>query len=88
MLSSLFIAADQEFMPILVKDQGAAAQILQLFPEIKYHYGDSIETEIYFDLSVGSGDFLSVNQYSGIEVGKKDKARAKLIVKCKNSTIP
>lgn len=82
------MSLEQEIMPLRVNDSSAANQILQLFPEIKYHYGESVESELYVDLIAGSGDFLTLSQYTGMEIGKKDKARMQLQVKCKNSSIP
>lgn len=59
-----------------------------MFPEIKYYYGESIQTKLYLDMSVTAGDFLSISKYSGIEIGKNDVALAQLQVFCKNSTLP
>jgi hypothetical protein len=88
MVASLFMAVEQEILPLKVNDTATAGLLLQLFPEIKNHYGADVETELFLDMSVQSGDFLTVSRYTGIEIGKNDIARAKLIVKCKNATVP
>lgn len=88
MLASLVMALEQEVLPARLNDTNTTNQILQLFPEIKYYYGSTIETELYVDLTVSSGDFLSLSSISGIEIGKKENARAHLQVYCKNATIP
>ena len=78
MLASLMMVVEQEALPARLNDTNTTNQILQLFPEIKYHYGETIETQLFVDLSVQSGDFLTVSALSGIEIGKNEKAQAHL----------
>jgi len=40
------------------------------------------------DLISTSGNFLSLNQYAGIEIGKNQKLMVSLLVRCSNATIP
>lgn len=61
MLASLMMVVEQEALPARLNDTNTTNQILQLFPEIQYHYGDSLEGEVYLDLSVKSGDFLTLS---------------------------
>ena len=61
---------------------------MSLLPEIKNHYGDTLETELYVTLSVNNGNFLKVSKYIGIEIGTQEPTRASLIIKCKNATVP
>jgi hypothetical protein len=70
MIASLLIALTQDHMPLDIYDVNTTNQILQLFPEIQEHYGDSIQTDLDINLSGDSGDVLRVNQYTGIEIGK------------------
>ncbi len=70
MIASLLIALTQDHMPLDIYDTNTTNQILQLFPEIKEHYGDSIQTDLDINLSGDSGDVLRINQYAGIEIGK------------------
>lgn len=79
--ASLFFALEQEILPARVND----TSLLQLFPEIKLHYGPSIQEQIYIDLSVADGDFLTFSNVSGVEVGKKSPVTAHLQVFCKNA---
>lgn len=59
-----------------------------MFPEIEEYYGESIKTELFVNVDSPSSDFLSLNQLSGIELGKNQKLNAQLIVKCSNDTLP
>jgi hypothetical protein len=65
LLASLFSAIEQEILPIRVND----TSLLELFPEIKFHYGKSVESQLYLDLSVANGDFLTINNQTGMQVG-------------------
>ena len=47
-----------------------------------------METEVYVDMSAGSGDFITISRLYGLEIGKNDKARINLQIKCKNATTP
>jgi hypothetical protein len=61
MLASLMMVAEQEILPARLNDTNTTNQILQLFPEIQYHYGDSLVSEVYVDLTVQSGGFLTLS---------------------------
>lgn len=85
MIASLLVPLLQEQMPLEIFDQNTTSQILQLFPEIQFHYGESIQTDLDINISGESGDVLRINQLSGIEIGKgAEKLQVSLIVKCKN----
>ena len=77
----------EKFLPMRVNDTETASQILQLFPEIQSHYGDSIETYLSIDLSADE-DFLSFRNQTGVEVGLSDRLHAQLQVFCKNDSLP
>jgi len=57
-------------MPLNINDTNTTSQILQLFPEIQEHYGDSIEAALEINLTGESGDVIRLNNLTGIEVGK------------------
>jgi hypothetical protein len=57
-------------MPLNINDTNTTSQILQLFPEIQEHYGDSIEATLEINLTEESGDVIRLNNLTGIEVGK------------------
>ena len=40
------------------------------------------------NINYNSGDFLTLNQYAGIEIGKNQKLRVMLLVRCSNATVP
>ncbi len=70
MVASLLISLAQQFMPLNINDTNTTSQILQLFPEIQEHYGDSIEATLEINLTEESGDVIRLNNLTGIEVGK------------------
>lgn len=70
MVASLLISLAQQYMPLNINDTNTTSQILQLFPEIQEHYGDSIEATLEINLTEESGDVISLNNLTGIEVGK------------------
>jgi hypothetical protein len=86
MISSLAIAMGQKYFPMTINDANATIQILQLFPEIKEHYGESIKADLDIDLTASSGDLLAFNQHAGIEIGKNQSLNVKLEIRCSNST--
>ena len=88
MLASLVIAVAKTNLPITINDANLTSQILQLFPEIEEHYGDTIKTDLDIDINSQNGDFLNFNQVSGIEIGKNTKLSVKLLVRCSNATLP
>lgn len=87
MFASLAIALGKDYFPMTVNDTNATGQILQLFPEIKHHYGETIVADLDIDISASSGDFLTFNNHSGIEIGKNKTLKVKLEVRCANATI-
>ena len=88
MIASLLISLSQSYLPLNVNDTNTTSQILQLFPEIQNHYGDSIEASLEINLTGESGEVIRVNSLTGIEVGKGDeKLSTSLIVKCKNDNM-
>jgi hypothetical protein len=70
MVASLLISLAQQYMPLNINDTNTTSQILQLFPEIQEHYGDSIEATLEINLTEESGDVIRLNNLTGIEVGK------------------
>jgi len=88
MLSSLVTALSQEYLPLTIDDQNLTSQILQLFPEIEEYYGETIKTDLDVNLAANSGDYLTLNQYTGIEIGKNRKLYVSLLVRCSNATLP
>lgn len=59
-----------------------------MFPEIEEYYGESIKTDLYINVESPSAEFLTLNQYTGIEIGKNQPVKAQLIIKCANDTLP
>ncbi|TNV80189.1 hypothetical protein FGO68_gene15348 [Halteria grandinella] len=88
MLASLMMVLEQEILPVRLNDTNTTNQILQLFPEIQYHYGESLVSEVYVDLTVQSGGFLTLSQASGMMIGKDEITTLHLQVYAKNSTMP
>ena len=75
-------------MPLDINDTSTTSQILQLFPEIQEHYGDSIEASLEINLTGESGDVIRLSNLTGIEVGKgNSKLSTELVVKCKNENM-
>lgn len=87
LVQSLMMAVYQEYLPLKVNDTNTTALVLQLFPEIKYNYGEELLTELYLDTQVESPEFLTLSQFDGIELGKNQAFQATLIVKCKNASM-
>jgi len=88
MLGSLMMAISHEYLPYTVNRTNLTSQILQLFPEINDHYGKSIITDLDIDITSESGDFLTLDNTTGIEIGKNQKLKVKLEVRCSNSSQP
>lgn len=86
MLASLFFSVDEEIMPILINDTATTNQLLQLFPEIKEHYGPDLVAELLVILDTKSGDFLTLSKTNGIEIGKTENVILSLILSCSNAT--
>ncbi len=59
-----------------------------MFPEIEEYYGETIKTDLDINIDSVSGDFLTLNQYAGIEIGKNQKLKVMLLVRCSNKTLP
>ena len=70
MVASLLVSVAQSYLPLDINDANTTSQILQLFPEIQEHYGDSIETTLEINLSGESGDVIRLSNLTGIEIGK------------------
>ena len=87
MIASLVLALAAENLPITVNNTNLTGQILQLFPEIEEYYGETIKTDLDISINSNSGDFLTLNQYAGIEIGKNQKLKVILLVRCSNATL-
>lgn len=88
MVSSLFQALDQEFMPLRIDDQNTTKMILQLFPEIQYYYGDNMQVSLFVNLTAENTNFISMSKNSGIDLGKNGKVTANLQIFASNETTP
>ena len=90
MLSSLFFAVSKKLFPLSINDTATTAQLLQLFPEIKEHYGKDLvmELQVVFDTSCSNGDFLRLSKANGIEIGQAEDGDVtmQLIVVASNET--
>lgn len=88
MVGSLLISLAKQYMPISIKDTNTTSEILQLFPEITEHYGDTIETDLEINFPEESGEVFRLSNLTGIEIGKENKTlSAELIIKCKNANM-
>ena len=62
--------------------------MFEFFDEIPKYYGKNSTGELEIVISAADGHFLTLNNMTGIEIGRKEKATLKLFIYCQNETTP
>lgn len=77
-------------MPLTLNSASLSAQLLQLFPEIKLHYGPEVNLALGFKLAENQTDqAIQFSAERGIVFGDRDLNDMKVTIEfhCSNSTV-
>lgn len=74
MISSLFFALDEQYLPIEINNANVTKQLGGFFREIGDYYGEKSTTTIKLSLLADDANFLTINKSTGFEIGKKANA--------------
>lgn len=74
MISSLFFALDEQYLPIEINNANVTKQLGGFFREIGDYYGKKSTTTLKLSLLADDGNFLTINKSTGFEIGKKANA--------------
>jgi hypothetical protein len=87
MIDSLLHAGAKTFFPYTIKSDVIAAQLKQVFQELKSYYGNDVEVALQATLAAADAKSVRFNTESGIIIGDKDDTLTTLAVICSNSTV-
>ena len=87
MLNSLFFAFHKQMMPIMITEADAVAQILQLLPEVKKHYGEDSDISIGVDLAPFGETAIKLDKERGIILGDLDEVKLIMTIYASNHKV-
>lgn len=73
-MNSLLYDVSDNYLPVMISNQDLAAQLSQLFPELKLHYGSDVNIVVGVDFSENlSQNAIKFDSKRGIVFGDKTR---------------
>lgn len=87
MLNSLVDAVTNEIFPIDVNDESITGQLLQVFSELKRHYGKDVKVGLRVNMNVLEGDAINLEKDIGLILGNQKDVSTNIDVICSNANV-
>lgn len=85
-IDSLLDVAGQSMFPIMVNSEDITKQLLQIFYELRHHYGPAVKAHLGISLLPGDDKTIAFDHIKGITVGQRGEVKITIDIICSNAT--
>lgn len=86
-IDSMLDVAGESIYPIEVNNPDLTKQLLQIFYELRKHYGSAVQAHLGVSLLPGDDKTIGFNQEKGITIGQRGEVKITVDIICSNATV-